>query len=125
MDAAGVAADKSVLVVDDEQMVLSYLSRIIKRFGYPVVVASSAKDALKALASDRSIGVVLTDIDMPDMTGVELRSEILKNESWTQIPIILMTGGVGGGIPHGVLVLLKPFDPGEIRCTLAAYLGGT
>jgi CheY-like chemotaxis protein len=124
VDEQTLAATKAVLVVDDDQMVLNYLSRVIARFGYPVVVASSAKDALGALASDENIGFVLTDIDMPEMTGIELRSEILKHECWSRIPVALMTGGVGVGIPNGVLVLLKPFDPMQIKCTMATHLGG-
>jgi CheY-like chemotaxis protein len=117
-------ASHSILVVDDDPMVLTFLSRVIARCGVSAVIASSAPEAIRALADNTHIKFVLTDIDMPFMSGIELRSVILQSDAWRQIPVALMTGGVSDGIPKGVLVLPKPFELKQIQCTLATYLGG-
>jgi CheY-like chemotaxis protein len=115
---------RSVLVVDDDPMVLTLLSRLIARNQMSVQSASCGNEALRVLESGQKIDLVLTDIDMPSMTGIELRTLIVNHDEWKLIPVVLMTGGVSSGIPHGVLVLAKPFELRQIQCTIASHLGG-
>ncbi len=68
----------SVLVVDDESFIRQILSRIVSREGYQVHQATDGKDALKSLA-ETPCQIVISDIRMPKMDGIELLSEIRAN----------------------------------------------
>jgi putative two-component system response regulator len=80
--------ESSVLVVDDDPYVLESISILLRSFGYTVSTCDSANSAMQELQRIPS-DVVLTDIKMPGMTGVELLGMIHKFDP--QIPVILMT----------------------------------
>ena len=83
--------DESILVVDDEQSVLTSLENILSRLDYKVVTTNKAKDALNIfLSSPESFQCVLTDQTMPDLTGAELSEALLKVRP--DLPIVLCTG---------------------------------
>ena len=71
---------ETVLVVDDERMVLGLADSMLTRFGYRVLVAPSGKDALDLLEKnpDVEFHLALVDLVLPEMTGVELVEEIQK-----------------------------------------------
>lgn len=76
-----------VLVVDDEPQILRVLRRSLERHGFEVVTAAEAATALEILRS-MSIQLVITDLRMPDMSGVELCREIRRRSS---IPLIIIS----------------------------------
>jgi two-component system, OmpR family, KDP operon response regulator KdpE len=76
-----------VLVVDDEPQILRVLRRSLERHGFEVVTAAEAATALQILRS-MSIQLVITDLRMPDMTGVELCREIRRTSA---IPLIIIS----------------------------------
>ncbi len=78
----------SVLVVDDEHYVLDSLSILLKKRGYNVFSSKNGQNALETLYKN-SIDVVLTDIKMPEIDGIQLLHEIHTYNA--QIPVILMT----------------------------------
>jgi len=78
-----------ILCVDDEPTSLFVRSRVLEQAGYEVVPAASAAEALEALKS-RSIDLVLTDLLMPGMNGLELAREIKKQNS--SLPVVLFSG---------------------------------
>jgi PAS domain S-box-containing protein len=80
-----------VLVVDDEQLIVDMLKEMLGSLGYDVAARYSSYDALEAFrARPDSFDLVITDLTMPHMTGIDLAREILKIRSDT--PIILCTG---------------------------------
>ncbi len=80
-----------ILLVDDESMVVDLGSRILAQLGYKVESRLKALEALHLFrSSPHAFGLVITDYTMPDMTGTELASEILRIRP--DIPIILCTG---------------------------------
>ncbi len=81
--------EEYILVVDDEASIRVYLSALLKKHGLPVIVCESAEEALSFIR-DEPITVVLTDIKMPNMSGLELLHEIRQLNA--EIPVILMTG---------------------------------
>lgn len=83
------ALEEYILVVDDDASIRVYLSALLKKQGLPVIACESAEEAL-ALIRDEPITVVLTDIKMPDVSGLELLHEIRHLNA--DIPVILMTG---------------------------------
>jgi CheY-like chemotaxis protein len=80
-----------VLVVDDEPVVRAYVARALALAGIEVAVAADGREALRLVAEDRvRPRVVLTDIEMPSMTGVELAARLLAIRP--SIRIVMMTG---------------------------------
>jgi len=77
-----------ILVVDDDPYVLESISTLLRAFGFTISTSDSANSAMQAIQRD-PIDVVLTDIKMPGMTGVDLLGMIHKYDP--QIPVILMT----------------------------------
>jgi DNA-binding NtrC family response regulator len=80
---------KSLLIVDDEPEIVSVLSELFEDEGWEVFSASNGKEALRKIQS-QSPTVVLSDIQMPDMDGLQLLEEIYK--SGVDTPVILLTG---------------------------------
>ena len=81
--------ENAILVVDDEPFILDSLSCLLKDQGYPVITCRGAQDATKTLESLR-VDVVLADIKMPGVSGLELLEQIRSGHP--EIPVILMTG---------------------------------
>jgi len=111
---------KRVLLVDDEQIILSSLSRVLRMIGYEVVTKKNGQEALDLFkTSPDEFDIIITDQTMPAMTGLELSLELL--ETRPDIPIILCTGFTDAidekkvkalGIRE---LLMKPADISEIR----------
>ncbi len=80
--------DKTLLVVDDDPYVLESISTLLNEFGYKVHTCQNAHDAI-ALIKNTAVDVVLTDIKMPQATGIDLLRSIHTFNQ--QIPVILMT----------------------------------
>ena len=87
------SAIQRVLIVDDEQAICDFVSLVLRKNGYDI---STAKDGREGLRQFRSVkpDLVISDIIMPDMEGIEfIRTLIRKNND---TPIIMMSGDVVG-----------------------------
>ena len=82
-----------VLLVDDDSIHLMILKRIFEQHFADVCVAKNGKEALRILEFDSSFQVILTDIIMPEMDGIELVSYIKESRHISQIPVIGFTSG--------------------------------
>jgi putative two-component system response regulator len=80
---------KDIVVVDDDPYVLESVSTLLSEYKYSVVSCNSGEKALKALLKNESV-LILTDIKMPGMTGIELLEKI--HSIYPKMPVILMTG---------------------------------
>ncbi|MGD9269389.1 MAG: response regulator, partial [Desulfobacterales bacterium] len=104
---------KTILFVDDEESILSVSSEYFQRKGYQTRTASTGIEALKILAHE-TIDCCFTDINMPEMNGLEL-AERIRNYDNT-MPVIVMTGypsleNTIQTIKNGVVdFLIKPVD---------------
>jgi CheY-like chemotaxis protein len=78
-----------ILIVDDEDNIRLLLKEELEESGYEVVEANCAKKALEILSNDQNFDVISLDIEMPEMNGLELASEIRKK--YPDKKIILMT----------------------------------
>ncbi len=83
-----LTASNTVLIVDDEAMIRANLERLLKPNGYYTVAAASGDEALEILAS-QEIGIVLLDIRMPGISGLEVLSHLHKN--YPDIAVIMAT----------------------------------
>ena len=67
--------NRTLLIVDDEENIIRSLVRLLRRDGYHILTATSGYDGLKTL-EDNTVGVVISDQRMPQMTGVEFLSKV-------------------------------------------------
>lgn len=118
-DGLSRATEPTILVVEDEQPVRNLVLQSLANRGYRVVAASSATQALKMLASESlDIDLLLTDANMPGMSGIELVRTLLAERP--ALPVIVMSGFTEdlprlGEAENRVSLLSKPFTPRQIR----------
>lgn len=82
----------TVLVVDDQPDVREIIVQLLQEGGYATLTATGADDALRRLAGSRDVDVVLTDVTMPDQTGVELAYVIQRD--YPSVAIAILSGDV-------------------------------
>ena len=108
-----------VLIVDDDQIFLHSLDEGLQKYmgQFEVMTVSNGDEALNVLDTER-ISVLITDLDMPKMDGLELLSHMRKNRS--QVPCVLMMEPESPGIENETdrknifRTLTKPFDANEL-----------
>src|SRR5687768_4537819 len=115
----------SVLVVDDEGAVRRFAMRVLEREGYSVVEARDGVEALELVNKGLVPDIVVSDIVMPRLNGVELMQAL--STSKPELPVILMSGYATGalaelGIAAPCAILPKPFPAERLlqevqRCT--------
>jgi len=86
---SGTAGKKRVLVVDDEQFMVHTLAKILELMGYEPVCAYGGREAFRLYLS-QPVDLVITDLHMPDMSGLELLTSMKAHNP--AIPVILITG---------------------------------
>ena len=115
----------TILVVDDESNYLTVMETLLGEAGYEVLTAPSAIEALKISAA-ADLDLVLTDMKMPKMTGIELLDKLQQLQP--DLPVIIMTAF--GTVEKAVSAMkkgafdyiLKPFKNDEILVTIAKAL---
>ncbi len=111
-----------ILLVDDDPTLRTLLMRVLVRAGYVVVPCSNALDAMDHLKHG-TVSVVVSDIAMPKMSGLELLSKVREQEP--DVPVVLMTGQDEPSRrqcaeEQGAFAFLsKPFDPDCFERTVA------
>jgi PAS domain S-box-containing protein len=119
---------QTVLIVDDDKLVLEFAEEMLARLGYEPVGYDSAQKALEAIGDDpERFDAVLTDQWMPQLTGVQLAEQIKAKRA--QLPVIVVSGYGGPELQRsaqdaGVHQLLhKPYDLSTLARALASALG--
>lgn len=82
---------KKILVVDDEEEILTHITNILKRANYEVISTTRGKEALE-LATNLRPDLIILDIVLPDMGGSEVAAMLVQNPTTSNIPIIFLTG---------------------------------
>lgn len=83
-------SDKKILAVDDSVSIRKSIGFILEQAGYDVVTAEDGVDAL-AKAKEEKFGLVITDINMPNMDGITLVKELRKLDNYKHTAIIALT----------------------------------
>lgn len=105
----GTPGARTVLIVDDEVSIVEALAEILSWEGFSIVTAGNGRMALEQLAKARA-DVVLMDVMMPVMGGVEAARALKADPRTADIPVVIMTAGP---VPDGVdgsLAIRKPFE---------------
>ncbi|MBF0468109.1 MAG: PAS domain S-box protein [Desulfamplus sp.] len=121
--------DETILFVDDEDIIIRPLARMLNMLGYQVKPFISSTEALAAFAKNPySFDLVITDLSMPDMSGVQLSTEIFKIRPL--MPVILCTGFSYNLTPEkakeiGIkAMLMKPIVKSDLTNTIRQVLNG-
>jgi CheY-like chemotaxis protein len=121
-DVSGPPSDVSILVVDDDPDVREILVESLQTFGYVVEAAAAAEQALALVAEHARIGMLISDVRMPGMSGIELveRARALRSD----LKAILISGYF---LPQPInqRFLKKPFHMRELAAAVADELGMT
>ena len=106
----------SILVVDDDEATLNLLGTFLRRHGYRVLAASNPVRGLELLEAEADIKLVITDLMMPHIDGIDFTKRIHSSERYKDLPVIMMTafgndGVLDKGMRHGVaMTLSKPLE---------------
>ena len=121
----------NVLIVDDSSSMRAVIKKTIKVSGFNVgqfLTAADGRDALEVL-KEEWVDLVLTDINMPNMSGMELLEEMKEDEILKTIPVVMVTTEGSEKIMQKSMALgangfiKKPFKPEDIRNALNSIMG--
>ena len=108
----------AVLVIDDENDIREDVVEILREEGYEAVSAANGADALAALRAGPKPALILLDLMMPVMNGLEFRADQLREPAFADIPVVLMSGT--NNVPEKAqdmkvtAYLVKPFRLGDL-----------
>lgn len=118
---------KTILIVDDSESIREVVSFTLENAGYDVLIGVDGKDALKFF-DGRDIDLLITDLHMPEMNGIELIKEVRTMDAYKRVPILFLTtesqkekkmeaknAGATGWI-------IKPFVPAKLLAALSKVM---
>lgn len=115
-------AEKTILIVDDEENIIRSLVRLLRRDGYKILTAIGGKAGLEVLQENK-VGVILSDQRMPEMSGVEFLSHV--KELYPDTVRMVLSGytelnSVTDAINHGAIYkfLTKPWEDDLLRANI-------
>jgi len=85
---------KKILVVDDVLVILDFVKMVLEMNNYNVITCLSGYDAIEKVKNDDSVGLVLLDLMMPEISGWDTLKEIRKIKKKEDLPVIIFTGNV-------------------------------
>lgn len=124
---AGATEPKTVLVIDDQQQNLEIVGSVLKKSGYEVLVASSAEQAF-AMMAERTPDLILLDVLMPGMNGIEVCRQLNADSRWAELPVIFLSAADDKNLivealeSGGVDYVTKPFNKAELLTRVRTHL---
>ena len=120
---------KKILIAEDSPTMRSLIASTIAALGdFVIVEAANGFEALRILPREK-VDLVITDINMPDINGLELVSFIKNNPNYRNTPLfIISTEGSERDREKGISLgadayLVKPFEPGQLQELIERFLG--
>ncbi|HME06522.1 MAG TPA: response regulator [Bryobacteraceae bacterium] len=119
-----------VLIVDDSAAIRKILQRVLRQTDIPIGKVMEAGDGVEALAAlkDEKVGLILSDINMPNMDGLELLRKLKASPEWKDLPVVMVsTEGSQNKVLEAVGLgaagyVRKPFTADQIKEKLTAIL---
>ena len=119
---------KMIMTVDDSKSIRQMVNFTLTRMGYDVVEAEDGLDALQK-ARQNKINMVITDLNMPRMNGIELIKHLRSSQSYKYIPIVMLTTEsqnekkMEGKKAGATGWIVKPFKPDQLLSVIKKVLG--
>ena len=116
-----------VLIVDDSAAIRKILQRVLRQAEIPIGTVYEASDGLEALEAlkKQAVGLILSDINMPNMDGLEFLTKVRAEQDWQSLPIVMVsTEGTQAKVLEAVErgasgYVRKPFTAEQIKEKLA------
>lgn len=115
---------KKVLVVDDSALIHQMYKMVLMRYRCEIVDAMNGQDGLDKLAKNKDVNMILLDINMPVMNGLEFIKKVKAMEEYSGIPIVMVsTEGKEEDTLRGLALgakgyVKKPFQPSDLHAII-------
>jgi CheY-like chemotaxis protein len=130
--------NKTILVIDDEPHVVTYLETLLQDNGFETIAASNGREAIKKVKAEKP-HLICLDITMPEESGLRFYRDLKDDSDLRSIPVVIVTAVTGyGGDPDGLKKFLnnrrhlpppegffsKPIDKTEFVAKIKELLAG-
>jgi CheY-like chemotaxis protein len=118
-----------LLVVEDNQVNQKVVTAVLRKRGFVIELANDGKEALQKLETSAAFDLILMDVQMPGLDGLEATRLIRKDERWKHLPIVAMTAHAMSGDKERCLAagmngyISKPVHPSHLLTTVDEFLG--
>jgi len=129
MSQSSETGTRTILVIEDDQVVLKLLDHMFTRRGYSVSTAVDGRAACTMIEEIEPPGLVLLDVMLPYVDGFELIRRIRERPDWADVPIIMLTAkaqerNVVRALDAGANdYVVKPFKPEELIARVRRFVG--
>ena|SRR5437879_3793600 len=123
--------EKTILVVDDSCSVRQHVSLVLQRAGFETAQAADGQEGLAMVDSNRNIDMVICDINMPNMNGLEMVEKIKAKPENKSLPILMLTTEGQASLVKrakqagAVGWIVKPFNPRQLVQTVNHLTGAS
>ena len=117
----------TILIVDDERQYVELLGELLSKYGMRAAIAYDANDALFSVRS-KAPDLILMDLKMPEMDGLDLIDRLRAEGEWRDIPIVVVSARTGKDVRKEVLsagadrFLAKPFSSEQLMEVLGEFV---
>lgn len=120
---------KKILIVDDSKTIRQQVSFTLSKGGFQVVEADDGRNGIAVLKENLDVAVIISDVNMPNMNGIEMTSALSKDPQLSKYPIIMLTTEGSNALiqqakdagARGWLV--KPFKPDQLLASVTKLAG--
>jgi signal transduction histidine kinase/ActR/RegA family two-component response regulator len=126
---AATSAPARILVVEDNQVNQKVVTAVLRKRGYSIELANDGREALSKLETSREFDLILMDVQMPVLDGLEATRLIRQDQRWKTLPIVAMTAHAMSGDKERCLeagmngYISKPVHPSHLLTMVDEYLG--
>jgi DNA-binding response OmpR family regulator len=112
-------------MIDDDTEMSQALKMMLKLLDFDLRIFDNARSGARALITDPMPGLVFIDLNMPEVTGIDLLDFIRSKPRWNQLPVIMLSAetddvAVDAALQHGADVyLFKPVSLGELKAGIS------
>jgi two-component system chemotaxis response regulator CheY len=120
---------KKILIVDDSRTIRQQVSFTLGKGGYAVVEAEDGVDGINKLKANADVSMIISDVNMPNMNGIEMVEKIKTEAVYKDLPIVILTTeGAGELIERAKKAgakgwLVKPFKPDQLIAAVGKLVG--
>ena len=111
---------KTILVIDDSGSVRQQVSMALKQAGFTTIQANDGREGLAAIEADHTIAMVVCDVNMPNMNGLEMVEQVKARPEYKALPILMLTTEAQPSLVKrakeagAVGWMVKPFDANQL-----------